>query len=83
MDLGFGGFSHNNVPIIYDEDCPVNKAYFINSKYLRVHVLRNVNMRVKDLAAPWNIDAVGKRVVWQGQWCLWRAYRTHAVVIDE
>jgi hypothetical protein len=81
-DLGFEGVSHNGVTMLYDEDCPTNKAYFINSKYLRTHILRHVNMKVKDLVAPWNVDAIGKRVVWQGNWALWKAFRTHAVVIN-
>jgi hypothetical protein len=80
MDLGFGGLSHQNIPMLYDEDCPVNKVYFINSKYLRLHMLKGVNMKVKNLAAPWDTDASGSRIVWQGQFCLWRAYRTHGVV---
>lgn len=79
-DLGFKGFTHGGTTCLYDEDCGVNRAYFINSKYLRMHILKGVNMRVKELVAPWNIDAVGRRVVWQGQWCVWRAFRTHAVV---
>lgn len=83
MDLGFTGLSHQNIPMVYDEDCPVNKAYFINSKYLRLHILRHVNMKVKELAAPWNLDASGRRVVWQGQWCLWKAFRTHAVLLND
>lgn len=83
MDLGFTGLSHQNVPMVYDEDCPVNKCYFINSKYLRLHILKHVNMKVKELAAPWNLDASGRRVVWQGQWCLWKAFRTHAVVLND
>lgn len=82
VDLGFSGVSHQNIPLVYDEDCPINKAYFINSKYLRLHVLRHVNMRVKELVAPWNVDATGRRIVWQGQWASWRNYRTHAVVIN-
>ncbi len=82
VDLGFGGIGHDNVPVVYDEDCPVNKAYFINSKYLRLHILKGVNMKVKQLSAPWDTDAVGKRVVWQGQFCLWKAYRTHGVLIS-
>lgn len=82
VDLGFSGCAHQNVPILYDEDCPVDRAYFINDKYLRLHMLKGVNMRVKELTSPWNVDAVGRRVVWQGQWCMWRAYRTHAVVND-
>lgn len=80
MDLGFGGLSHQKIPMLYDEDCGVNKCYFINSKYLRVHILKHVNMKVKKLAAPWDTDANGSRTVWQGNYCLWRAYRTHGVV---
>ena len=82
-DLGFNGFSHNNVAFLYDEDCPINKMYTINSTFLRLHILRHVNMKVKQLVAPWNVDAKGRRVIWQGQMCLWRAYRTHAVTINE
>ena len=83
FDLGFEGVQHNKTPMLYDEDCPVNKAYFLNSKYLRLHILRHVNMKVKQLVAPWNVDAMGRRVVWQGQWCNWKQYRTHAVVIND
>lgn len=82
FDLGFEGVLHNNIPILYDEDCPVTFAYFINDKYLRLHMLKNVNMKVKELTSPWNVDAVGSRVVWQGQWCEWRAYRTHGVITN-
>jgi hypothetical protein len=82
MDLGFSGVKHQNIPMMYDEDCPVNKAYFINSKYIRLHILKHVNMKVKELVAPWTIDAHGRRIVWQGQWCLWKAFRTHAVLIN-
>lgn len=82
VDLGFKGIGHDSIPVVYDEDCPTNKAYFINDTYLRFHLLKGVNMRVKELSSPWNIDAVGRRVVWQGQLCLWRAYRTHGAVVN-
>lgn len=80
MDLGFGGVTHNNIPIIYDEDCGVNRAYFINDKYLRLHILKGVNMKTEKLVSPWTIDASGSRVKWQGQFCIWSAYRRHAVM---
>lgn len=82
VDLGFSGIAHDKIPIVYDEDCAINKAYFINSKYLRLHMLKGVNMKTKNLSAPWDTDAIGRRVLWQGQFCLWRAYRTHAVLIS-
>lgn len=81
VDLGFGGIAHDNIPIVYDENCPVNRAYFLNSKYLRLHMLKGVNMKVKELSAPWDMDAVGRRIQWQGQWCMWKMFRTHAVVV--
>ncbi len=83
MDLGFGGIAHAQIPIIYDEDCPVNKAYFINDKYIRLHILRNVNMVKKKLAAPWTLDASGERIIWQGQFCAWKQFRTNAVLIND
>lgn len=83
MDLGFSGVKHQNTTMMYDEDCPVNYAYFINSTYLRLHILRHVNMKVKELVSPWNVDAIGRRTVWQGQWCIWKAFRTHGVLINE
>lgn len=79
-DLGFSGTTHDGITMLYDEDCGVNRAYFINSKYARVHILKGVNMKVKQLVAPWDTDAVGRRVVWQGQYCTWRQFRTHGVV---
>jgi hypothetical protein len=82
IDLGFEVTKHNGIDMLYDEDCGNNRVYFINSKYLRLHMLKGVNMRVKQLTAPWNMDVTGSRIVWQGQYCLWRAYRTHAVVIN-
>lgn len=83
MDLGFSGVKHQGLTMMYDEDCPVNYAYFINSTYLRLHILRHVNMKVKELVSPWTVDAKGRRTVWQGQWCIWKAFRTHAVLINE
>ncbi len=82
MDLGFEGISHQGLTMLYDEDCPVSDAYFINDKYLRLHILKHVNMRIKQLTAPWDTDASGRRVVWQGQWCMWRAFRTHAYLTN-
>lgn len=79
-DLGFDGVSFGGITMIYDEDCPADKAYFINSTYLKMHVLKHVNMKVKELSSPWTMDAVGRRLVWQGQMCLWKANRTQCVV---
>lgn len=79
-DLGFDGVSFGGVTMIYDEDCPADKAYVLNTTYLRMHVLKHVNMKVKELSAPWTQDVIGRRIVWQGQMCLWKADRTQCVI---
>src|SRR5204863_9462105 len=37
FDLGFEGCMHNGIPMMYDEDCPVNYAYFINDTRSEEH----------------------------------------------
>lgn len=81
IDLGFTGTSFGSVPIVYDEQCPVDHAYFINDEYLRTTIMKGVNMRPEKLDAPWNYDAIGRRIVTQMQMCLWKAHRTHGVLI--
>jgi hypothetical protein len=83
INLGIVGTTHNGKPILFDEKLNANKCYWVNEKFLMIHILKGVNMKVKKLTAPWNTDATGRRVVWEGQMCTWRQYRTHAVVINE
>lgn len=82
FDLGFKGVMHDGMAMVFDEDCPVNDAYWLNSKYLRLHIMRHVNWREKKLTAPWDQDVIGRRMVWQGQWCRWGAWRRHAYVTN-
>lgn len=82
VNLGITGTMHGNTPLLFDEKLGANEAYFINEKYLTLHVLRGVNMKVKKLVAPWDMDATGRRVVWEGQLCSWRNYRTHGYLIN-
>lgn len=82
INLGIVGTTHNGVPLLFDEKLSANTAYFVNEEYLTLHVLRGVNMRIKQLVAPWNVDATGRRVVWEGQLCSWRQYRTHAYLTN-
>lgn len=79
-DWGFDSLNYGGVPVMYDPNCPDNKAYFVNTKYLRLHVLRHVNMKVTELQAPWGMDASGTRITWEGQLCLWKANGTQAVL---
>jgi hypothetical protein len=82
VNLGIVGTTHNGVPLLFDEKLAANAAYFVNEEYLTLHVLKGVNMKVKKLVAPWDMDAIGRRVVWEGQLCTWRQYRTHAYLTN-
>lgn len=82
INLGIVGTTHNGIPLLFDEKLGANVAYFVNEEYLTLHVLRGVNMKIKKLTAPWNMDATGRRVVWEGQLCSWRQYRTHAYLTN-
>lgn len=82
VNLGIVGTTHNGTPLLFDEKLGANVCYFVNEEYLTLHVLRGVNMKIKKLVAPWNMDATGRRVVWEGQLCSWRQYRTHAYLTN-
>lgn len=82
VNLGITGTTHNGTPLLFDEKLGANVCYFVNEEYLTLHVLRGVNMKIKKLVAPWNMDATGRRVVWEGQLCSWRQYRTHAYLTN-
>lgn len=82
VNLGITGTTHNGIPLIFDEKLAANDAYFVNDAYLSLHVLKGVNMKIKKLVAPWDTDATGRRVVWEGQLCSWRNYRTHAYLTN-
>lgn len=83
INLGITGTTHNGVPLLFDEKLAANDAYFVNDAFLTLHILRGVNMRIKQLVAPWDTDAHGRRVVWEGQLCSWRNYRTHAYLTND
>ncbi len=82
VNLGITGTTHGGKPLLFDEKLGANQAYFVNDAYLTLHVLKGVNMKIKKLVAPWNVDATGRRVVWEGQLCSWRQYRTHAYLTN-
>lgn len=82
VNLGIRGTTHNGVPLLFDEKLDANEAYIVNEKYLSLHILKGVNMKIKKLVAPWDMDAIGRRIVWEGQMCTWRNYRTHAFLTN-
>src|SRR6478736_376865 len=78
INLGIKGTTHQGIPMIYDEALDPDDFYFVNDRYLHIHVLKSANMKVKKLVSPWNQDAIGRRYIMEYQLCNWKAYRTHA-----
>lgn len=79
-NLGLVGTTHQGIPVIYDEEMDPDTAFFINENELMIHILKNANMKMKDLSAPYDQDVIGKRYILETQLCSWKMYRTHALV---
>lgn len=82
INLGIKGTTHQGIPVIYDESMTANSAFFIDDEFLKIHILKGANMKVKKLVAPWNQDAIGRRYIMEYQLCSWKNYRTHAFVTN-
>lgn len=78
INLGIKGTTHQGLPMIYDEFMDPNEFYVVNEEYLNVHILSSANMKVKELVAPWDQDAIGRRYIMEYQLASWNNYRTHA-----
>jgi hypothetical protein len=82
INLGIKGTTHQGIPMIYDEIMDPNAMYVINENFMYMHILKSANMKVKELTAPWNVDAIGRRYIMEYQYCSWNNYRTHAYVTN-
>ena len=82
-NLGLVGTMHQQIPLIYDEELDPDVAYFINENEMMIHILKNANMKMKDLTAPYDQDVIGKRYVMEYNLCSWKNYRTHALVSNK
>ena len=78
--LGLKGMTHQGMPVVYDELMDVDSAFCVNTEYLRLHILRSANMKVKKLTAPMDRDVIGRRYIYEAQVCSWNNYRRHARV---
>lgn len=79
-NLGLVTTSHQEIPIVYDEELAPNSGYFINENELMIHILKSANMKMKDLMAPYDQDVIGKRYILEYQLCSWKNFRTHAFI---
>jgi hypothetical protein len=82
INLGIKGTTHQGTPVIYDEFLAADDAYFVNENFLHIHILKSANMKVKELTAPWDVDAIGRRFIMEYQLCSWSNYRNHAYLTN-
>lgn len=53
-DLGFESFRVNGIDVIWDANCPADRVYGLNSRYLNVRVLEGYNFSVDPFVKPAN-----------------------------
>lgn len=82
-NLGLVATTHQQIPLVYDEEMDPDFAYFLNQNEIFMHILKGANMKLKDLTAPYDQDVVGKRYVSEYQLCSWKQYRTHGFVSNK
>jgi hypothetical protein len=57
---------HGNVPVVFDDQCPTTKMYFLNTDYLFMRPAKGRNFKPLADKASVNQDAMVMPVVWAG-----------------
>ncbi|KKN74064.1 hypothetical protein LCGC14_0394040 [marine sediment metagenome] len=52
--VGFANAAFHGAAVVYDENCPADHFYFLNTRYLRIKVLKGGNFRMYPPASPAN-----------------------------
>ena len=69
-DMADGGFQNllfKGAPITFDDDCPANEMYFLNTKYLQLVAHSDVWFKPTPFVRPTNQDAVFSQRLCYGQ----------------
>ena len=64
---GFTSVQYLNSDVIFDDACPANKMYFLNTDYLRLEVAANRNFVPGEAKMSVNQDAMVTPMFWSGQ----------------
>ena len=83
VNLGIIGTDHQGIPLVYDELLDPDVAFFINEEHMLIHILKNANMKRKQLNAPMDQDVIAERFIHEYQLCSWRQHKTHALVSNK
>lgn len=65
--LGFPTVYFMGIPIVYDEYCPTDTLYLINSETVQLWSDPVINFKPSELTKPANMDAKIGQVLWTGQ----------------
>ena len=65
-NLGFENIKYRGMIITFDEDCPANTLYILNTKYLKLNVDRETDFITLDTQRPVNQDATITPILWYG-----------------
>lgn len=66
-NLGFTQISFMGVPVVYDEYCPANTMYFLNSKSLQLWTKPGRDFKPSEMVKPPNMDARVGQIFWAGE----------------
>lgn len=78
-DLGFENVSYKGATVMFDNDCPSGKWYFLNSKYLEFTKHRDAWLLRKPFVSPVNQDAKTSLVISMGE-LVTDVRRAHGVI---
>ncbi len=65
-DAGFQTLAFKGVPIVFDELCPSNTMYFLNTNHMKLVVHSDANFKTTDFVKPENQDARVAQILFMG-----------------
>ena len=66
-DAGFENLKFKNKPLTWDYYCTDGKMYFINTKYLKLHVHQDADLHTGEFIEPQDQDALVAKMLWMGE----------------
>lgn len=65
-DGGFQTLHYKGVPIVWDEQCPSDRMYFLNTKHMKLVVHKDANFETTNFVKPENQDARVAQILFMG-----------------
>lgn len=65
-DGGFQTLGFKGTPIVWDEQCPADRMYFLNTRHMKLVAHKDANFETTDFVKPENQDARVAQILWMG-----------------